>query len=327
MDSSSCLCTKRRKRIRTRQKVTHVRRHLLSEDFTELCLDEEGLTDVDVARLSKSLRTNRHLVELHLCENYISRLGALDLASAVAVHPTLREIWLSINCIGREALVSNKTLVELNISRNAITPRGTRPLGRALMQNRTLVSLGMSGNTILDEGVKTLAPGVGLSSIEELRIGEAGVTAEGAAAIVDELNDHSRRLSVLDVTGNEIDDVEVLEEVMTHNTSGRVVLTTSGRLKSSQHSGIDPESVTDNSDAERCEEQIARSSTSQRVGRRSSTNREEESYLPAGPEEGKNPDAAKKGKDTTSPCVTETVVGNGTKHSADEVRLKTDGED
>ena len=432
----SCLCTKRWKRIRTRQKVTQVRRHLLSEDFTELCLDEEGLTDVDVARLSKSLRTNRHLVGLHLCENYISRLGALDLASAVAVHPTLREVWLSINCVGDdgansfarvmrhhptltslnlgengigtdgavylsaalrenttldtlwlngnkigdegidaiaralelnsasalttlslneanitddgaqylarylssagcklqvlglygnfisdkgaillanaladhntsltelylgknrigsagakafakalrtnacmtklwlsnnkigdsgasalgEALVSNKTLVELNIARNAITPRGTRPLGRALMQNRTLVSLGMSGNTILDEGVKTLAPGVGLSSIEELRIGEAGVTAEGAVAIVEELNDHSRRLSVLDVTGNEIDDIEVLEEVMTHNTSASG--TTIGRLKSSQHSqsGLDPESVTDNSDAERCEEQIA----------------------------------------------------------------------
>ena len=66
MNMESCLCTKRRKRIRTRQKVTQVRRHLLSKDFTELCLDEEGLTDVDVARLSKSLRTNRHLVERDL---------------------------------------------------------------------------------------------------------------------------------------------------------------------------------------------------------------------------------------------------------------------
>ena len=49
-----CLCAKRRKRIRTRRKVARARRLLLSsEDRTELCLDEEGLTDADVARLSQ----------------------------------------------------------------------------------------------------------------------------------------------------------------------------------------------------------------------------------------------------------------------------------
>ena len=154
------------------------------------------------------------------------------------------------------------------------------------------MSLGLSGNTLLDEGVKSIAPGVGQSSIEELRIQEAGVTAEGAAAIVEELNDRSRRLVVLDMDGNAIDDQDVLEEIMAHNTSVASHDTTStsrkqtnaGKLQTSQHSAI--ESVADNSDAER--------------GRQSSSGRSVSSSL-------------------TDTCA---GVGNVTEEKADECRSK-----
>ena len=111
---------------------------------------------------------------------------------------------------------------------------------------------------------------------------------------MEELNDRSRRLVVLDMDGNAIDDQDVLEEVMAHNTSVASHDTTStsrkqtnaGKLQTSQHSAI--ESAADNSDAER--------------GRQSSSGRSVRSSL-------------------TDTCTC-AGVGNVTEEKADERRSK-----
>lgn len=141
--------------------------------------------DEGVARLASALRFNEHLVSLTLCNAEMTVAGAISLASAIKVHPTLTHLSLKHNPIGAEGaealfratrrngvgglheldlwdcnigpegalmiatqLYADTTLREVRLRYNKFGPVGGFAFAGCLMQNRTLENLDLTLNDI-----------------------------------------------------------------------------------------------------------------------------------------------------------------------------------
>ena len=141
--------------------------------------------DEGVTRLASALRFNEHLISLTLCNAEITVAGAISLASAVKVHPTLTHLSLKHNPIGAEGaealfrasrrngvgglheldlwdcnigpngalmiatqLYADTSLREVRLRYNQFGPVGGFAFASCLMQNRTIEKLDLSVNDI-----------------------------------------------------------------------------------------------------------------------------------------------------------------------------------
>ena len=124
------------------------------------------------------LELNHTLRSLNLAKCMIGDDGAVLLADALRVNPSLCTLKLACNQIGAEGAEAFaqllmqggcRTLVELELSSNAIGDDGASAFAEAIAnQPACLRKLDLRSNCISDEGLTKLARVVGLSELSEL---------------------------------------------------------------------------------------------------------------------------------------------------------------
>eukprot|EP01065_Artemidia_motanka_P037050 TRINITY_DN4521_c1_g1_i4.p1 TRINITY_DN4521_c1_g1~~TRINITY_DN4521_c1_g1_i4.p1 ORF type:complete len:882 (+),score=250.45 TRINITY_DN4521_c1_g1_i4:113-2647(+) len=190
---------------------------LLSENssLVRVVLKSNGIGASGAEALAESLVVaNRTVTSLDMSgsgggsRNLIGPRGAGALAAALKTNHVLAVI--SVACCGigtrgtrllAEGIAVNRSLQELDASRNAITSDGAAVLGAAFARSPALLRiLKMRGNRIRDKGVHALASNL-RPTVEELDLGETGCGAAGLHSLASMLR-HTSALRELLVDGN-----------------------------------------------------------------------------------------------------------------------------
>jgi Ran GTPase-activating protein (RanGAP) involved in mRNA processing and transport len=134
-----------------------------NSSIAALLLNVNHLGDRGVEILAEALATNQNLTELGLASNGITDRGCKILISAVQNMPKLNRLDLGYspstrvlgaipNAIGEEGieaianyLVTNKSLVHLNLQGTILADRSQALLADALIENHTLLSVSIKG--------------------------------------------------------------------------------------------------------------------------------------------------------------------------------------
>jgi Leucine Rich repeat len=129
------------------------------QTITELCLENNGITDVGVEALAAARHTNETLEVLNLFRNDINNRGAAALSRVVDRNARLRCLKLGRNQIGDDgttaiaaALNTQTALRVLDLSGNCITKRGAFAMSEAILRNTGLAELCMQNNRLRPEG-------------------------------------------------------------------------------------------------------------------------------------------------------------------------------
>ena len=154
----------------TREEFWNVNRLLKYERrFIQYCIEESehlNLQDVNLSDMfqldiiSDGLKLNKKITEVNLCNCRVTNEEIKVLVQAVEVSTTLLNIDVSKNAISDDGvlfianfLMINHTLVQLNLSGNKISDKGIKKLSKAMQVNKKLQELNISKNWISEEGV------------------------------------------------------------------------------------------------------------------------------------------------------------------------------
>lgn len=174
-------------------------------DLQELSVCANQVGDKGAAELARVLEINTGLRKLDLQENGIGDVGGSELASALErSNKTLTELNLRANILTPDVcaqfghmLLSNTTLLELNLRRNAIRDEGCAALGRALEGNSTLKRLYLSSNLIGDEGCSRLGAMLDKNrGLEEISLEINNIEDAGCIRLAEALEKNSTLLEV-----------------------------------------------------------------------------------------------------------------------------------
>ena len=183
-----------------------------SKDNTE---DVWSFEDYDhdhiVTCLSDCLKEDDTLLELNMSKQEIIRGREKKITEAIKVNKTL----LKLDALGTkihedfisDCLKINKSLKELNISKNEITSNGAQEIATAIRVNTTLEKLDLSCNEISNDGVRFISDGLNNynNSLQELNISKNKITSEGAKYIGDAIRVNTT-LEKLDLSCNSVSD-------------------------------------------------------------------------------------------------------------------------
>ena len=165
-------------------------------------LQDTPITDIKVKIISDCLKTNDKVTKLNLSNcltnefsfgNKVTNEKVKIIAKAICVNKTLRELNMSKNNIAdegakrlAEAIQVNVTLRELNLSHNNITDEGAKILTEAIQVNKTLQELNVSKNDFTDEGAKGLAEAIQVNkTLRKLNLSKNNVTDEGTKRLAE----------------------------------------------------------------------------------------------------------------------------------------------
>ena len=197
-----------------------------SENITE---EEWSFKDYDpdhiVTCLSECLKEDDMLLELNMSKNWIIRDRGNKIIVAIAINKTLLKLDASLmklqdeNCIS-DCLKINKSLKELNMSKNEITSNGAKEIATAIRVNTTLEKLDLSHNEISNDGVSFISDGLKNNSLKEVNISRNKITGEGAQYIADAIRMNTI-LVKLDLSCNEIsnDGASFISDSLKNNNS------------------------------------------------------------------------------------------------------------
>ncbi|KAK2089223.1 NACHT, LRR and PYD domains-containing protein 13 [Saguinus oedipus] len=155
--------------------------------LTELSLEKCNLSGASCQDLALFLVSIRQVTRLCLGYNRIQDDG-MQLLGAVLTHPECAlqrlELWFC-----------------------QLGARGCRHLSDALLQNRTLMHLNLSKNCLGDEGVKFLCEALGRPdcNLQSLNLSACSFTREGCQELATALK-HNRNVEILDVGENDLRD-------------------------------------------------------------------------------------------------------------------------
>ncbi|GCB61693.1 hypothetical protein scyTo_0009385 [Scyliorhinus torazame] len=132
--------------------------------LTVLRLNVNQITDHGVHILVKELKKHQKIKSLGLYRNFISDLGARDVAELIEGCPSLVHLRLGANMITHEggtclakAIQKSKTVEDVGFWGNQIGDRGAEAFAEALNDHQSLKNLSLAANRISSEGSKHLA--------------------------------------------------------------------------------------------------------------------------------------------------------------------------
>ena len=161
--------------------------------------------------LTRELGLLLELQTLRLDDRQIRASHVDVLSDALKSNTTLTELNLSSNFIGdagaasvADALKSNTTLTKLNLSSNGIGAAGAASVADALKSNSTLTKLNLSENDIGDAGAASVADALKFNTtLTKLNLSSNGIGAAGSASVADALKSNTT-LTKLKLSSNGI---------------------------------------------------------------------------------------------------------------------------
>jgi len=124
---------------------------------TSISFDGAGIgqSRVAVMELSKALRSNRTLKQLHLSDNGLGSNGVEVFCAALSSHPVLEELLLSENHIGNQGSLHvarlvrvNHSITALGLAGNSIGNEGALAIATAMQKNTCIKTLDLENNNI-----------------------------------------------------------------------------------------------------------------------------------------------------------------------------------
>ena len=183
-----------------------------SENIIE---EEWSFKDYDpdhiVTCLSECLKEDDMLLELNMSNNQIIRGREKKIIEAITVNKTLLKLDASLMKIHSESYISdcleiNKSLKELNMSKNEITRNGANEIATAIRVNTTLEKLDLSCNALSDDGATVISDSLQFNiSLQQLNISKNKITSEGIKRMA-QIIQVNTRLKHLDLSVNKIVD-------------------------------------------------------------------------------------------------------------------------
>ena len=202
--------------IVTRNEELLVTSKICTFQESENIIEEEwSFKDYDhdhiVTCLSECLKEDDMLLELNMSKNWIIRGRENKIIEAIAINKTLLKLDASLTKMQDESYISdclkiNKSLKELNMSKNEITSNGVKEIATAIRVNTILEKLNLSCNEISDDGVNFISDGLkNNNSLKEVNISRNKITSEGAQYIADAIQINTT-LVKLDLSCNALSD-------------------------------------------------------------------------------------------------------------------------
>jgi hypothetical protein len=156
-----------------------------------LDLNRKSIGTDEFLIISKALKLNTTLKEIHLGWNDLSDEGAKYISDALKLITTLTVIYLNNNKISDEgakyisdALKLNTTLKEIHLWNNEISDEGAKYISDALKLNTTLTVIYLNNNEISDEGAKYISDALKLNTtLTMISLHHNKISDEGAKYI------------------------------------------------------------------------------------------------------------------------------------------------
>ena len=164
-------------------------------DFTELDLSSQSINNNDCIELSKVLKVNTTIRNIHLAYNQIEDEGIIALANGLKINSTVLGLQLNNNHIGDKGatalgqmLNGHKSLYWINISHNQVGDIGLLALASGLKTNSILSQLDLSYNQIGDIGVSAFG---NKFPLHELHLNNNLIGDNGAKSLAKTLINHN----------------------------------------------------------------------------------------------------------------------------------------
>nr|DAD34676.1 TPA_asm: hypothetical protein HUJ06_005316 [Nelumbo nucifera] len=178
----------------------------------EVDFSANGITEAGVKAFDGVLQSNIVLKTLNLSGNLIGDEGAKCLSDILAGNGSIEKLQLNSIGLGDEGakalaemLKRNSSLHVLELNNNMINYSGFMSLAGALLENNTIRSIHLNGNYGGALGVAALAKGIeGNKSLRELHLNGNSIGNEGVRALMLSLSTHKGKLTLLDISNNEI---------------------------------------------------------------------------------------------------------------------------
>ncbi|XP_076762241.1 uncharacterized protein LOC143430127 [Xylocopa sonorina] len=180
--------------------------------LTTLDLSDCNIRNEGFEHITKAMCNNESIETLLLNDNHLDESSADSLQRLISCSKTLRSLRLSWNSLYTaetwkklvKGFEENETLIELDLSWNALGKECAPYLRRLLLRSSSLKKLHLNGNRFYDEDVTGIARALSKNKVlEELYIGNNPLKADGAFTLVkavtpDKSPDSSLR--ILDLT-------------------------------------------------------------------------------------------------------------------------------
>ncbi|XP_076637193.1 uncharacterized protein LOC143349670 [Colletes latitarsis] len=183
-----------------------------STTLIRLDLDSCNIRNEGLDYLTTAVCDNKSLESLSLADNHLDEFCADALQKLVSCSKTLRVLGLSWNSLYTaetwkkliKGIENNETLIELDLSWNALGKECVHYLRQLLSRSPALKKLNLSGNQFYDENATIIARGLTRNTVlEELYLGNNPLKAEGAFVLVRAVTPKrspESQLRVLDLT-------------------------------------------------------------------------------------------------------------------------------
>lgn len=171
----------------------------------ELNLAHCMINDATAGLLTSTIRHNKTLTKLILEQNKIGPAGMEALAMSLSGNKTLlhlRVAWNSANLQGAAALAdilaaNDCALKELDVAWNGLGDAGGQEIGACLLTNSTLVELDMSNNAIKGPGAVVIATGLNINkSVKHVRLQGNPIGRAGARAFMMAMGDDEKDINM-----------------------------------------------------------------------------------------------------------------------------------
>ncbi|RHY31406.1 hypothetical protein DYB32_003524 [Aphanomyces invadans] len=177
-----------------------------------------GMKISDATSLSHAIKATTTLSTLQLPSNLLDDDLLRMLMTGLIKNTTITTLDLSHNKITNHGarllaklLVPTSVISTLNLCDNQIHAEGGRYLARGLKCNTSLVELNLRLNRLTDEGGKLLLEGlVGHRSLSILNLSNNALASETAEALCRLFLDPDSALSVIDLSGNQLQESDVI---------------------------------------------------------------------------------------------------------------------
>uniref|UniRef100_A0A7C9ECD5 Uncharacterized protein n=1 Tax=Opuntia streptacantha TaxID=393608 RepID=A0A7C9ECD5_OPUST len=178
----------------------------------EVDFSANGITAAGLKAFYGVLQSNIYLKTLNLSGNPIGDEGAKCLCEILVNNTGIQKLQLNSAGLGDEGakaiaelLKKNSILRIIELNNNMIDYSGFTSIAGALLENKTIQTLQLNGNYGGPLGVAALAKGLeGNKSLRELHLHGNSMGNEGARTLMSGLLSRKGRLTLLDLSNNEI---------------------------------------------------------------------------------------------------------------------------
>ncbi|MCL7046391.1 hypothetical protein MKW94_013899 [Papaver nudicaule] len=178
----------------------------------EVDFSANDITAAGLKAFDGVLQSNIVLKTLNLSGNLIGDEGAKCLCAILSGNSNIQKLQLNSANVGDEGakaiaelLKKNTSLRAIELNNNLIDYSGFTSLAGALPENNTIQSIHLNGNYGGALGAAALAKGIeGNKSLRELHLHGNAIGNEGVRALMTGLSAHRGKVTLLDISNNEI---------------------------------------------------------------------------------------------------------------------------